>query len=344
MPAARGLVLSVGLGLLGVVVRGIPTGDMAGASAASGLASGGTCADLQKSCPGYKNVMMFCCEQADTRKLNEGMCTRFSSNDFVCGGAAHMEKTIQSCCASAWSGEESVKDLFGSKTRLRTDGVINGQDAPIMVVGEDGEMEEYDEKEQKADEEAARKENAAANAPEANEPMAREPGTCTAKQTKGAEGEDEADEQWNEWCDKNCIPSKYGGLGRTACRKGDDTGAVGCMCKAFHGQPITATEYDEKVEKMAAAKEAAKQKKDAAEKAKREEEQAKEAAAATAKVVYNPKNPETCKGRTQATPDYWCVEICQESGSCPKVSCVCDGEDPNAPIDDAGASAKERSQ
>lgn len=102
---------------------------------------------------------------------------------------------------------------------------------------------------------------------------------------------------WNEWCDKHCIPERWGGLGPTACIDGTDTGAVGCVCKEFHGEPITAAEYDERVAEVTGAI----------------------AAADAAERVAD--DPNSCRGRTPDTDDSWCVEACK--ANCPDV-CVCD--------------------
>ena len=228
--------------------------------------------------------------------------------------------------------DQDQKDLFTGhvrdyRGRLQT---INpdDEDAPVMVVGEDGELEQYQESDYEKDEDENRKNAPVAEVSELTEPMARTPGTCHTKKK-------DDDEEWIEWCDKNCIPTNFGGLGKTACHKGTDTGAVGCVCKTFHGQPITQTEYDiqwtkikeKKRKEKAAHDEEVRRKKDArdAKEAAKAEQEARKAAEA---VTYSPADAETCKGRDANTPDYWCVEICK--ASCPRDACVCDGESANA--------------
>jgi hypothetical protein len=311
----RALSVSVGLGLL-TVVHSIPAGQHKKKALAAG---GATCAELQGKCSGYNNIMMFCCEQAEGRKENDAMCTRFAENAVICGGAEHMESTMQSCCASEWAGGASLQDIRVRKQKLGVHGVIGDEqeDAPIMVVGDDGQMEEYDNEKEKHEEAKAAKAAAPPKAVKAAEPMARKAGTCKAKS-----GHD-----WAEWCDKNCLSAKYGGLGDGACKKGDDTGAVGCICDAKYGKPITVVKYDEMAEK-AKEKAAAKVEKD------RLAKEAKEAAAAAAAAdaaVYHPKDSESCKSRVASTPDYWCIDMCKGEGGCPKTSCACDGDDPNVP-------------
>jgi len=303
------------LGLLSVV-HGIPAGHHK--KKAPTLAAGAhTCADMQAKCSGYNNIMMFCCEQAEGRKDNDGMCARFAENSVICGGSEHMEATMQSCCASEWTNGATLQDIRVRKQRLGVHGVIGDdqEESPIMVVGDDGQLEEYDQKKEKAAEKKAERAAAPPKPVAALEPMARKPGTCKAKS-----GHD-----WAEWCDKNCLSAKYGGLGDEACKKGDDTGAVGCMCEAKYGKPITVVEYDAKAE---ADKEAEAAKVEKARLAKEEKEAAAAQAAADA-AVYHPKDAESCKSRVASTPDYWCADMCKGEGGCPKSSCACDGDDPN---------------
>ena len=318
------LPLSVGLGLL-TVVHGIPTGQNNKKALAAG---GNTCADMQAKCSGYNNIMMFCCEQAEGRKENDSMCARFAKNSVICGGAEHMESTLQSCCAGEWADGASLQDIRVRKQRLGVHGVIGDdqEDAPIMVVGDDGELEVFDNEKEKKEEKKAERAAAPPKPVQAMEPMARKPGTCKAKS-----GHD-----WAEWCDKNCLSSKYGGLGDEACKKGDDTGAVGCMCQAKYGTPITVTEYDAKAEAL-------KEKTAAKVEADRLKAEAKEAAAAAAAAdaaVYHPKDADSCKSRVASTPDYWCADMCKGEGGCPKTSCACDGDDPNDPAPVVGSKLK----
>ena len=56
-------------------------------------------------------------------------------------------------------------------------------------------------------------------------------GTCKAMNPE-LRGNHAAQEQWNRWCDQNCIPEKWGGVGTAACHGGSATGTVGCLCKA----------------------------------------------------------------------------------------------------------------
>ena len=56
-------------------------------------------------------------------------------------------------------------------------------------------------------------------------------GTCQAMNPE-LRGNKAAQEQWNRWCDQNCIPEKWGGVGTDACHGGSATGTVGCLCKA----------------------------------------------------------------------------------------------------------------
>ena len=128
------------IGLLSVSV-GIPTGGQKENALAS---SAHTCADMQAKCSGYNNIMMFCCKQAEGREANDAMCARFAENAVICGGSEHMEATMQSCCASEWTDGATLQDIRVRKQRLGVHGVIGDDEdaAPIMVVGEEGEMEE----------------------------------------------------------------------------------------------------------------------------------------------------------------------------------------------------------
>ena len=141
------------IGLLSVSV-GIPTGGQKENALAS---SGHTCADMQAKCSGYNNIMMFCCKQAEGREANDAMCARFAENAVICGGSEHMEATMQSCCASEWTDGATLQDIRVRKQRLGVHGVIGDDEdaAPIMVVGEEGEMEEYDQKAEQAAEKRA---------------------------------------------------------------------------------------------------------------------------------------------------------------------------------------------
>jgi len=306
------------IGLLSVSV-GIPTGGQKENALAS---SGHTCADMQAKCSGYNNIMMFCCKQAEGREANDAMCARFAENAVICGGSEHMEATMQSCCASEWTDGATLQDIRVRKQRLGVHGVIGDDEdaAPIMVVGEEGEMEEYDQKAEQAAEKRAERAAAPPKPVPALEPMARKPGTCKAKSGR----------DWEEWCDKNCLSAKYGGLGDGACTKGDDTGAVGCICDEKYGKPITVVEYDQNIEQ---AKEKAAAKEEAA-RVKKEEKEAAEAQRIADAAVYHPKDAESCKSRVASTPDYWCVDMCSGEGGCPKASCACDGDDPNGPVPD----------
>ena len=322
------LPLSVGLGLL-AAVHGIPAGHHKKKALAAG---GATCADMQAACSGYNNIMMFCCEQAEGRKDNDGMCTRFAENSVICGGAEHMESTMQSCCAGEWADGASLQDIRVRKQRLGVHGVIGDDEAeaPIMVVGEDGEMEVFDQKKEKHEEEKAARAAAPPKPVQALEPMARKPGTCKAKS-----GPD-----WAEWCDKNCLSAKYGGLGDSACQKGDDTGAVGCICETKYGSPITVVKYDEQAEKAKEEKAA----KVEATRIKKEEKEAAAAQAALDAAVYHPADAESCKSRVASTPDFWCIDMCKGESGCPKASCACDGDDPNAEAPSKLVKAKARKQ
>ena len=53
--------------------------------------------------------------------------------------------------------------------------------------------------------------------------------------------------------------------------------------------------------------------------------------------AYTPKDPSSCKSRTQKLTDYWCADICagEEKGSCPQEMCACDGDDPGPFVADA---------
>ena len=91
---------------------------------------------------------------------------------------------------------------------------------------------------QKAEEEiAAAREAAGAEDPGAVAPKAAEnkrlpKGTCKATNPElKKKGDATAQDHWNTWCDENCIPEKWGGIGENACKDGSMTGTVMCVCK-----------------------------------------------------------------------------------------------------------------
>ena len=58
-------------------------------------------------------------------------------------------------------------------------------------------------------------------------------GTCQSTAAEDTpDGTKEQIKGWNAWCDENCIPSAWGGLGQGACGESKgDFGTVGCQCK-----------------------------------------------------------------------------------------------------------------
>ena len=108
-------------------------------------------------------------------------------------------------------------------------------------------------------------------------------GTCQAMNPE-LRGNKAAQEQWNRWCDQNCIPEKWGGVGTNACHGGTATGTVGCLCKAGVRpiDPIAVQRKESEAAAKAAAKESEAVAAEEARSAAAAEEAAAEAAAAEA--------------------------------------------------------------
>jgi hypothetical protein len=68
--------------------------------AISALQAADYCHDTQmkSQCPGYTNVIMFCCPDSHDRSLNDLVCEGYTKNENICGTPENMEKTVQSCC------------------------------------------------------------------------------------------------------------------------------------------------------------------------------------------------------------------------------------------------------
>lgn len=109
-------------------------------------------------------------------------------------------------------------------------------------------------------------------------------GTCGAT-NPDLKNDDQAQRHWNNWCDENCVPSKWGAVGMGGCRDGSETGVVGCVCKQGV-EPVKVAEEaakrkqreqeaDAKAEK-AAAQEAERSAKDLADEKAAREREAKE--------------------------------------------------------------------
>jgi hypothetical protein len=257
--------------------------------------------NMQKACPGYSNVMMFCCGQADNRKSHDKMCTRFNNNAAVCGVAAQMESVLQTCCEYEWSNNASL--LFGHKIRLDIPGDFEewedwdlDDEVPIAVVGEDGDMSSPEDPDGAPDPISVGVDGGPA--PVVDDRKMMPPGTCNAT-NEALQSNDAAQEQWDKWCDQNCIPEKYGGVGTTACKSGTGTGAIGCVCKqgvkAIAVATVDPADLDDPF------------------------------SAGAPSAGFVPEDASTCISTTLSATDNWCADSCGE-GNCPNEVCICDAE------------------
>ena len=55
-------------------------------------------------------------------------------------------------------------------------------------------------------------------------------GTCKSN-NPSLRSDPTAERYWHNWCDVNCLPSRWGAVGEGGCRDGSETGVVGCVCK-----------------------------------------------------------------------------------------------------------------
>ena len=257
-------------------------------------------ANMQTACPGYGNVMMFCCDEADNRKAHDRMCTRFTSNAGVCGIAAQMESVLQSCCAYEWA--DNASHIFGHKMRLDVPEDFEewedwdlDDEVPIAVVGDDGDMSSPEDPEGAPSPETEGVDGGPAPVVDNRKMMP--PGTCNAT-NDALQSNDAAQEQWNKWCDQNCIPTKYGGVGTTACKSGTGTGAIGCVCeqgvKAIPIVQVDQADLDDPASVVPVGG-----------------------------VV--PEDASTCISKTLSATDNWCADSCRD-GNCPAEVCMCDAE------------------
>ena len=257
--------------------------------------------NMQKACPGYSNVMMFCCDQADNRKSHDKMCTHFNNNAAVCGVPAQMESVLQTCCDYEWSNNASL--LFGHKIRLDIPEDFEewedwdlDEDVPLAVVGDDGDMTSPDDPQGAPEPVAVGVDGGPAPVLEDRKMMP--PGTCNAT-NEALQSNDAAQEQWNKWCDQNCIPEKYGGVGTAACKSGTGTGAIGCVCKqgvkVIAAASVDPADLDDP------------------------------SAAGAPSAGFVPEDASTCISTTLSATDNWCADSCAD-GNCPSETCICDAE------------------
>ena len=269
--------------------------------------------NMQTACPGYSNVMMFCCEDADNRKAHDRMCERFTSNAGVCGIAAQMESVLQSCCAYEWA--DNASHIYGHKQRLDVPEEFEEwedwdiDDAPMVVVGDDGKTSSPDDPDAAPSPVTSGVDGGPAPAVDNRKMMP--PGTCNATNS-ALEANEAAQAEWSKWCDHNCIPEKYGGVGTSACKTGTGTGAIGCVCnQGVQAVPIIQVDPEDLGNPAAGAP--------------------------SAGLV--PEDASTCISTTLSATDSWCADSCAE-GNCPLETCICDAE-AKAVQDKAAAKEKE---
>ena len=262
------------------------------------LQGGADCRDppIQTACPGYKNVMMFCCEQADNRVAHNRICERLRSNVAVCGGSAVMQSTMASCCAYEWA--DNATQIFGHKMRLDIPEEWEDwdDDAPVVVVDENGVKNDPTD----PSTDPAMPQDPSVPQEAENIRMAMPWGTCNAT-NEDLQGNEAAKEEWDKWCNENCILEKYGGVGRSACKDGMGTGAIGCVCE----QGVK--EVSIKEEAVPGAQQG----------------QSDDPAAAASPGMFVPEDASTCMSTTLSATDNWCIDSCS-SGTCSVDTCICD--------------------
>ena len=129
-------------------------------------------------------------------------------------------------------------DLEHDNAPLPRAGSKQDQDAKAKKAKEKTPAQKAEE-EIAAAREAAGAEDLGAVVPKAAENKRLPKGTCKATNPElKKKGDATAQDHWNTWCDENCIPEKWGGIGENACKDGSMTGTVMCVCKQDPNQKV----------------------------------------------------------------------------------------------------------